>query len=133
MKFIRTSAFITFLALCLTSCASDETKIETISTGFLTDYINVNYLDAISYCTDDLAEDLLELFSEFDGEGEQVKQRIYDASRNSTFNIASISIDENAKTAEVTYELFPPGMDAPFVKHIRLSKNDRIWKITSIE
>jgi len=133
MKGVRKYCLLLVLFFASSCGHSDEEIIMSVSSNFLTYYLNINYLDAVSYCTDDLAEEMLELFNEYDEECDEVKQRISDASKGSTFEIATIDIQDNQSRAVITYNLFPPNSDKYFIKHIVLSKNNTIWKVSSID
>lgn len=112
---------------------SDQEAVTDVSQHFLTYYLQLNYLDAVSFCTDELAAELVELYNEFDEESDEVKQRISDASKGSTFQIVASELDSSSNTAHITYNLFPPETQNSFVKHLILLKSDRIWKISAID
>ena len=131
----RIKILLLFLAVfSLSGCGpSDEEAVTDVSQHFLNYYLQLNYLDAVSFCTDELAAERVELYNECDEESDEVNQRISDASKGSTFQIVGLEFDISNNIAHITYALFPPESQSSFVKHLVLLEDDRIWKVSAIE
>ncbi len=129
----------TILVICLLaalcSCTPRADKAAAVATGFLADFFNMKYDAAAAFCTGDIAEMLRDTIAAGDYPSEEIRAKVEEASKKTTFKIISSEIDEETGAAVVAYEIRPYGAvgEGTIPRTMHLEKIDGSWKIVSLE
>lgn len=133
MKRILIAAFLAFFALY--GCAPRADKAASVANGFLTSFFNMDYESAAAFCTPDIAAVLCDTIAAGDYPSEEIRAKVVEASRKTTFKIVSSQIEEESGAAVVDYEIHPYGAvgNGSIPRTMRLERIDGDWIITSLE
>lgn len=133
MKRILTAIICAILAL--QSCAPKADKAAAVATDFLTEFFNMNYAGAAALCSDDIAAMLRDTIAADAYPSEEIRAKVVEASKNTTFKIVSSVIDEETGEVVVNYEIRPWGAvgDGAIPRSMRLARTDGDWKIVALE
>lgn len=133
MKKILIAAFLAFFALY--GCAPKADKAAAVANDFLTSFFNMDYEGAAAFCRDDIAAVLCDTIAASDYPSEEIRAKVVEASKKTTFKIVSSKIEEESGVAVVDYEIRPYGAvgDGTIPRTMRLEKIDGNWIITSLE
>lgn len=121
--------------LALQGCAPKTDKAAAVATDFLTEFFNMNYAGAAALCTDDIAAMLSDTIAADAYPSEEIRAKVVEASKNTTFKIVSSEIDEGTGEVVVNYEIRPWGAvgDGSIPRSMRLAHKDGYWKIVALE
>lgn len=133
MKKILIVAFVAILALC--GCTPKADKAAEVASDFLSDFFNMDYAGAAAFCTDDIAAMLRDTIAAGDYPSEEIRAKVVEASRKTTFKVLSSALDEESGDVVVNYEIVPYGaVKSSAIRHtMRLVRIEGDWKITSLE
>lgn len=133
MKRILIMAVIAIFALC--SCTPKADKAAAVAGKFLTSFFNMDYADAAGYCTDDIAGMLRDTIAADAYPSEEVRAKVVEASKKTTFKIVSSEMEEETGTVVIGYEIRPYGAvgEGSIPRTMRLEKIDGSWKIVALE
>ena len=123
------------LALALCGCSSATGKAEATASEFLTAFFDMNFESAAALCRDDIAAVIRDTIADSDYPNEEIRAKVVEASKKTTFTIVSSKIEEESGAAVVNYEIRPYGAvgDGTIPRTMRLEKIDGNWIITSLE
>ena len=124
-----------FLLASLCSCTSKADKAAAAATGFLTGLFNMDYAGAAAFCTGDIAAMLCDTVAAGDYPGEEIRTKMAEASRKTSFKIVSSEVDEKTGTVVICYEIRPGDAvgGGAIPRKMRLEKIEGDWKIVSLE
>ena len=127
--------FVLLLLAALCSCTPKADKAAAVADSFLTSFFKMDYADAAAFCTDDIAEMLRDTIAAGDYPSEEIRAKVVEASKKTTFKIVSSTIDEETGAAVIAYEIRPYGAvgEGTIPRTMRLEKIDGDWKIVSLE
>lgn len=139
MKRILILTVLTVLAaFLLTACQRTEKRVETVAETFLNAYYTADYAAAAALCTPRLAE-MLDKAAEAGGdEGasaliQERAQKMKEALSQTSFQIVSVEVDEDAASARVHYNLSVPGLEQPVPMSLKLQLEGRTARVDGIE
>ena len=124
-----------FLLASLCSCTSKADKATAAATGFLTRLFNMDYAGAAAFCIGDIAAMLCDTVAAGDYPGEEIRTKMAEASRNTSFKIVSSEVDEKTGAVVICYEIRPGDAvgGGAIPRKMRLEKIEGDWKIVSLE
>lgn len=127
--------FALFLLAALCSCTPKADKAAAVADSFLTSFFKMDYAGAAAFCTDDIAEMLRDTIAAGDYPSEEIRAKVVEASKKTTFKIVSSEIDEETGAAVIAYEIRPYGAvgEGTIPHTMRLERIDGDWKIVSLE
>ena len=131
----RVVVFITgalFLTGMLSSCTGKEQKVEEITKGFLEAYFDVNYEKAATYCTEELAESLMQTFKSLESLDSQVREMVIANSSKAKTEIIEIDTKSKQDTVIVSYKIFLDNFPGGIDNKLSLVKIGKEWKITGL-
>ena len=133
MKKILLAAVIAILAL--SGCTPKTDKAAAVASGFLEKFFNMDYAAAAAYCAPDVAEMLCDTIAAADYPSEEIRAKVVEASKKTSFKIVSSEVDEETGAVDINYEIRPYGAvgDASIPHSMRLEKIDGDWKIVALE
>ena len=133
MKRFLTVALAATLTLC--GCTSKTDKAVAVADSFLTNFFNMNYDGAAALCSDDIAAALRDTIAADAYPSEEIRDKVVEASRNTTFKIVSSAVDDESGDVVVSYEIHPWGAvgDAAIPRTMRLQRTGSDWRITALE
>ena len=133
MKRILTAIICATLAL--SGCTPKADKAAEVATGFLTEFFNMNYAGAASLCSDDIAAMIKDTIAADEYPSEEIRAKVVEASRNTTFKIVSCEMMETSDTVVVCYEIYPFGAagNTPIPHSMSLLREGGNWKIVALE
>jgi hypothetical protein len=121
-----------FALLALSACSSTESRVEAVAESFLNVYYAGDYAAAADYCTPDFAEHVVSAGSEAELPAD-LQLKIKEAVSQTSFDIVSVELDEDAASALVRYELHVPDLEKPVPKALRLQLEGRTALVDGIE
>ena len=126
---------VLFLLAALCSCTPKADKAAAVADSFLTSFFKMDYAGAAAFCTDDIAEMLRDTIAVGDYPSEEIRAKVVEASKKTTFKIVSSEIDEETGAAVIAYEIRPYGAvgEGTIPHTMRLERIDGDWKIVSLE
>lgn len=133
MKKILIAAFLAFFALY--GCTPKADKAAAVANGFLTSFFNMDYEGAAAFCTPGIAAVLCDTIPASEYPSEEIRAKVAEASKKTTFKIVSSQIEEESGAAVVNYEIHPYGAvgDGTIPRTMHLERIDGNWIITSLE
>ena len=133
MKRLIIPAICLLLALC--SCTPKADKAAATASDFLTAFFEMDISHAAGLCSDDIAAVLLDTIPASDYPSEEIRAKVVEASKNTTFKILSSTELEETGGVEVKYEIHPYGAagDAAIQRTMRLQLIDGDWKVVALE
>lgn len=133
MKRIIFTAIVAILAI--TGCAPKADKAAAVAGDFLTSFFNMDYAGAAAFCSDDIAVMLRDTVAAGEYPSEEIRAKVIEASRNTSFKIVSSSMEEESGAVVVSYEVHPYGAvgNAAIPHTMRLARLDGEWKIVALE
>ena len=124
---------ITLLALlALCACESTENRVEAVAETFLNGYYTCDFAAAAACCTPAFAERVLYAGSDVELPAD-LQQKIKEAVSQTSFDIVSVELDDDAASARVRYELHVPELEKPVPKTLRLQLEGRTALVDGIE
>lgn len=135
MKRLIIPAVCLMLAMALCGCISRSGKAEATASGFLTAFFDMDFERAAAFCTPDIAAILCDTIPAGDYPSEEIRAKVIEASKKTTFKIVSTQIEEESGAAVVNYEISPYGAvgDGTIPRTMRLERMDGEWKVVSLE
>lgn len=135
MKRLIIPAVCLMLALALSGCSSRSGKAESAASGFLTAFFDMDFNRAAAFCSDDIAAIVRDTIADSDYPSEEIRAKVVEASRKTTFKIVSSQIEEKSGAAVVGYEIHPYGAvgGGTIPRTMRLERMDGEWKVVSLE
>ena len=123
------------LMAVLCGCTPKTDKAVAVANDFLTNFFNMNYDGAAVLCADDIAAGLRDTIAADAYPSEEIRARVVEASKNTTFSIVSSAFDEESGDVVVNYEIRPYGAvgDGTISRTMRLARLDGDWKIVALE
>ena len=133
MKKILIAAILAFFALY--GCAPKADKAAAVANDFLESFFNMDYEGAAAFCTPDIAAVLCDTIAASEYPSEEIRAKVVEASKKTTFKIVSSQIEEESGAAVVNYEIRPYGAvgDGTIPRTMHLERVDGNWIITSLE
>lgn len=133
MKRILLVAVIAIFALC--SCAPKADKAAAVANDFLESFFNMDYAAAAGFCAPDIADMLRDTIAAGDYPSEEIRAKVVEASKKTTFKITSSTLDEETGAVVIDYEIRPYGAvgEGSIPRTMRLEKLDGAWKIVALE
>ena len=123
------------LMLALFGCTPKADKATAAASDFLTAFFAMDIDRASSFCSDDIAAMLRDTSAEADYPSQEIRAKVVEASKNTTFKILSTEQLEESGEYEVKYEIHPYGApkSAAIPRTMRLTRSGSAWKITALE
>ena len=123
------------LMAVLVGCTPKTEKAAAVANDFLTNFFNMNYDGAAALCSDDIAAGLRDTIAADAYPSEEIRARVVEASRNTTFKIVSATVDDESGDVVVNYEIRPYGAvgDGTISRIMRLARLEGDWKIVALE
>ena len=119
--------------LAFGACHRTENRVEKTAETFLNVYYGGDYASAAALCTPRLAA-LVERGGEtLDQVPEETAEKMKEALSKTSFQIVSVTVDKDAASARVDYELTVPGLERPVPKSLRLEIEGRTARVDGIE
>ena len=118
--------------LALPACESTESRVEAVAETFLNGYYACDFAAAAACCTPTFAERVLYAGSDVELPAD-LQQKIKEAVSQTSFEIVSVELDEDAAFARVRYELHVPELEKPVPKTLRLQLEGRTALVDGIE
>lgn len=133
MKKILIAAICLLFALC--SCTPKTDRAAATASDFLNAFFEMDLNRAAGLCSGEIADVLLDTIPAADYPSEEVRAKVVEASKNTTFNILSSTELEETGEVEVKYEIHPFGAagDAAIQRTMRLQLIDGDWKVVALE
>jgi hypothetical protein len=133
MKRILLTAIIAIFAI--TGCAPKADKAAAVAEDFLSSFFGMNYEKAAALCSDNIAAMLRDTVAADDYPSEEIRAKVIEASKQTSFKILSSEEEEETGEVVVSYEVHPYGaVGNTAIPHImRLEKVDGNWKIVALE
>ena len=133
MKKILITAFLAIFALY--GCAPGADKAAAVANDFLTSFFKMDYEGAAAFCTPDIAAVLCDTIAASEYPSEEIRKKVVEASRKTTFKIVSSQIEEESGAAVIDYEIHPYGAvgNGTIPRTMHLERIDGNWLITSLE
>ena len=133
MKRIMIVALCAVLALC--GCTPKADKAAAVANDFLTDFFQMDYARAAEFCSDEIADALRDTIAADAYPSEEIRAKVFEASKKTTFKITSSTVDEESGDVVINYEIRPYGAvgEGSIPRTMRLSRIDGDWKIVSME
>ena len=133
MKKTLIAAFIAIFALY--GCAPKADKAAAVANDFLTDFFNMDYEGAAAFCTDEIATVLRDTIAASEYPSEEIRAKVVEASKKTSFKITSSQIEEESGAAVVDYEIRPYSAvgNGVISRTMRLERIDGDWRIVSLE
>ncbi len=125
------AAVCCLLSLC--ACHRTENRIGKVAEMFLNGYYAGDYASAAALCTPRLAALVGRGSEHLDQIPEETAVKMKEALSGTSFQIVSVTIDEDAAFARVCYELMAPGLERPVPKTLRLQLEGRTALVDGIE
>jgi len=126
-----------FAALCcllpLCACHRTENRVGKVAESFLNVYYAGDYASAAALCTPRLAALVGRGGESSDRIPEETAAKMKEALSETSFQIVSVTVDEDAAFARVCYELTAPGLGRPVPKTLRLQLEGRTALVDGIE
>ena len=121
--------------LALAGCAPKADKAAAVANDFLTEFFKMDYAGAAAYCSDEIADAIRDTIAADAYPSEEIRAKVIEASRKTTFKITSSTVDEETGDVVINYEIRPYGAvgDGSIPRTMRLSRIDGDWKIVSLE
>ena len=126
-------ALCAVLALC--GCAPKADKAAAVANDFLSDFFKMDYAGAAAFCSEDIAAALRDTIAADAYPSEEIRAKVVEASKKTTFKIVSSEVDEESGDVVINYEIRPYGAvgDGSIPRSMRLSRIDGDWKIVALE
>lgn len=123
----------TILALC--GCTHEEDKASATASDFLTAFFDMNFERAAALCNDDIATIIRDTIADSDYPSEEIRAKVIEASKNTTFKIVSSQIEEESGAAMIDYEIHPYGAvgNGSIPRSMRLERVSGEWRVVSLE
>lgn len=133
MKKTAILTLCTVLALC--GCTHGADKASATASDFLTAFFDMDFNRAAAFCSDDIAAIVRDTIADSDYPSEEIRAKVVEASRKTTFKIVSSQIEEESGAAVVGYEIHPYGAvgDGTISRTMRLERMNGEWKVVSLE
>ena len=133
MKRILTVTLSAMLAL--SGCAPTTDKAAAVATDFLSEFFNMNYAGAAALCSDDIAAMLRDTIASDAYPSEEIRAKVIEASKNTTFKILSSEVDEESGEVVINYEISPWGAvgNTAIPRTMRLGRIDGDWRVIALE
>ncbi len=133
MKRILTATICAILALA--GCAPKADKAAAVAGAFLTSFFKMDYAGAAAFCSDEIADALRDTIAADAYPSEEIRAKVVEASKKTTFKITSSTVDEESGDVVINYEIRPYGAvgEGSIPRTMRLSRIDGDWKIVSME
>ena len=119
------------LALC--ACQRAEDRVRTVSETFLHAYYTGDYAAAAAQCTPRLAAPVSKGAEDPAPVPEDLAEKMKEALSQTSFQIVSIELDEDAASALVRYELSVPDCEKPVPMTLKLQLEGRTALVDGIE
>ena len=120
------------LLLC-TSCNRVEKSVGAASEGFMKAYISMDYEAAAGFCTAPLAAMLTEGAEGMDEIPPVIMEKMKEASRETSFRIVSVTVNEEKTGAVVEMLLKAPGLEKEVPKTLSLLLEGRTALVDAVE
>ncbi|MBO4557961.1 MAG: DUF4878 domain-containing protein [Bacteroidales bacterium] len=133
MKKIAILSLCALLALC--GCTSKADKAGAAASNFLEAFFAMDYDAAAAFCSDEIATLVRDTLEASQYPSEEIRAKVVEASKNTTFKIVSSEADEETGEVTVKYEIYPYGAPkgAAIPRTMRLGKTGGDWKVVALE
>jgi len=128
---IRMSGLLCLLSLF--ACSRADDRAAAVAESFLNAYYTAEYDRAAGYCTPALAAQVSKGARAQETVPVEVAQKMKEAVSATSFKIVSVSVDKEAASALVRYDLSVPGIEKPVPKTLRLKLEGRTALVDRIE
>ena len=120
------------LLLAAGACQRAETRVQSVAETFLSAYYTGDYAAAATACTPAFAKAVR--YSAPDAAlPEETVQKIKEALSRTSFEIVSVTVDKDAASAVVRYDLSVPGLGKPVPKALSLQLEGRTALVDGIQ
>ena len=133
MKKYLSFALCVVTLLAMAACQHPEKQVETAAESFLKAYYAADYTAAASLCTPRFAALVAQGAEDQESLPADLAKKIKEAVEQTSFNIVSIELDEDAASARVSYDVYVPGFEKPVRKALRLQLEGGTALVDGIE
>ena len=133
MKQIVTWTILALCLLALTACNRSEKRVRGTAERFLDAYYSADYATAATLCTPAFASRVSRGAEAQDLVPAEIAQKMKEAVSQTSFNLVSVEVDEDAARAVVHYELVVPMLEKPVPKQLLLQLEGRAAAVDGIE
>ena len=133
MKHYLSTAFCALALLLACACERPEDRVRDVAETFLNAYFTGDFAAAADFCTPRLAHHVIQGAQPLEQLPSELEQKMKEAVRQTSFNIVSVEVDEEAGTAVVRYTLSGPGLEKPVPKSMTLQLEGRTALVDRIE
>ncbi len=123
------AAIMTFFA----SCENVEQKVTAVADGFLKSYYQMDYENAITYCTDELAEAIRTAVAARPEMSATLAELVAAAAKETTYTITEVDTESVEDKATVSFELLPYKAEVVIERKLILIKSDGEWKVSDFK
>lgn len=123
-------------AICvLYGCTPKADKACATASDFLTAFFAMDFDQAACLCNDNIAAMIRDTIAASDYPNEEIRAKVVEASKKTTFKITSAQQIEETGEVEVKYDVFPFGAPkgVAISRTMRLDREDGDWKIVALE